>query len=81
MYGQASELVAFRLMPLEEIFRRKLEADWSSQLINEAERTAAFSDRSIGKITSWKWDFGDGKTSTDRNPIHIYEKPDNTSPP
>lgn len=76
MYGQASELVAFRLMPLEEIFRKKLEADWSSQLINEAKRTVAFTDRSIGKVTSWRWDFGDGKESTEQNPIHSYEKPD-----
>lgn len=76
MYGQASELVAFRLMPLEEKFRKKIEADWSSQVINDEKRTVAFTDRSTGKITSWKWDFGDGKTSTEQNPIHIYEKPD-----
>jgi len=25
-----------------------------------------------GKIDSWKWDFGDGNTSTLRNPCHIY---------
>ncbi len=26
-------------------------------------------------ITSWEWNFGDGQTSTDENPIHIYSVP------
>jgi len=34
-----------------------------------------FSDKSTGKVTSWKWDFGDGETSTHRNPTHRYENP------
>ena len=34
----------------------------------------AFQDLSYGKITSWKWDFGDGKTSTEQHPVHTYEK-------
>ena len=26
----------------------------------------------VGKITGWKWDFGDGATSTEQNPMHQY---------
>ncbi|WP_165076434.1 PKD domain-containing protein [Methanogenium sp. MK-MG] len=31
-----------------------------------------FTDLSIGNISSWEWDFGDGSTSTEQNPVHTY---------
>ena len=35
--------------------------------------TVQFTDESTGNVTSWLWDFGDGKTSTVQSPIHTYE--------
>ncbi|RXA15078.1 PKD domain-containing protein [Methanosarcina sp. MSH10X1] len=36
--------------------------------------TVSFTDKSIGTPTLWKWSFGDGNTSTDKNPVHMYNK-------
>lgn len=73
MYGNASYLLPFKLMPLEEPFRKTIDANWSFKIIDMKRRLVAFIDESAGKINSWKWDFGDGTTSREQNPIHQYE--------
>ncbi len=35
----------------------------------------SFTDKSTGLPDSWKWNFGDGNTSTEQNPTHTYSKP------
>ncbi len=40
-------------------------------------RVVAFKDLSRGPVTSWRWDFGDGGTSTEKSPIHQYKKAGN----
>ncbi len=37
-----------------------------------ADTMVVFSDASNGNVTDWFWDFGDGNTSTEQNPEHIY---------
>lgn len=34
-----------------------------------------FADRSSGTVTAWLWDFGDGRTSTKKNPVNTYRRP------
>ena len=77
MYGHASELCAFRLMPLESPFKKQIEAQWTFTVVDMDRRLVAFKDLSVGKVTSWKWDFGDGAVSTEQHPLHAYEKPGN----
>jgi len=36
---------------------------------------AQFYDHSYGFVELWQWDFGDGGTSTSKNPIHTYTEP------
>jgi hypothetical protein len=74
MYGNASDLVAFRLMPLEEKFLKPIQASWSYTVADMDRWLVAFKDTSIGKIDSWSWDFGDGSKSTEQNPMHAYQR-------
>ncbi len=75
MDSDASCQVAFRLMPLEPRFRKPVEAEWSFKVLDMDRRLVAFKDLSYGNITSWLWEFDDGTTSTERNPVHQYSKP------
>ena len=73
MFGNASNLVGFRLMPLEPQFRKPIEAQWTYKIVDTDRGIVSFEDQSQGTITSWKWDFGDGTSSTENNPIHEYK--------
>ncbi len=74
MYGNASDLVAFRLMPMEPALRKPIEVQWSFRVLDMARRLVAFQDETYGKATRWRWDFGDGTSSTERHPLHTYGK-------
>lgn len=75
MVRHADYLCSFRLMPLEPEMQPELYAEWSFHVLDMDRRTVAFQDESIGKVTSWKWDFGDGTTSNEQHPIHTFSSP------
>ncbi len=51
-------------------------ASFSASTPNPAVNSVVqFSDTSAGAPTSWAWDFGDGGTSTQQNPTHVYAAP------
>lgn len=74
MYGNASYSLPFQLMPLEAEFREPIKAQWSFRVIDMDRRMVYFKDESEGVIESWKWDFGDGTTSSEQYPIHQYKE-------
>lgn len=74
MYGNASQLRTFKLMPLEPEFCKKISAQWTYTVLNMDRRVVAFQDLSAGTIDSWKWEFGDGNTSDEQHPIHTYNE-------
>ncbi len=44
----------------------------ASPLSGQIPLTVNFSDQSIGEVTTWAWDFGDGQTSSDQSPTNVY---------
>ena len=42
--------------------------------MNAVPMNVRFVDQSTQLPTSWQWDFGDGQTSTEQNPLHTYAK-------
>ena len=73
MFGNASMERLFTLMPLEARFRRPVEAAWDHYVVPDTRRVV-FTDKSYGEVTSWRWDFGDGTSSTEQNPVHEYKE-------
>jgi hypothetical protein len=74
MYGNATLLREFRLMPLEAEFQKPIEARWSFKVLDMNRRLVAFEDESVGNVTGWRWEFGDGTSSSEQHPIHAYAK-------
>ncbi len=59
--------------------RLRRDARWSFSVVDPDRRLVAFKDESLAKskITAWKWDFGDGTSSTEQHPVHTFAKPGN----
>lgn len=49
-------------------------ADFVVGTVKGTTLTQKFTGSTTGTPKSWKWEFGDGTTSTEQNPIHTYKK-------
>jgi hypothetical protein len=45
----------------------------ASPMIGQAPLMVQFTDQSQTSPTDWLWDFGDGASSTEQNPAHVYD--------
>lgn len=52
-------------------------ADFKNESVKGTELTVKFTGTSTDIPVSWKWDFGDGTTSSLKNPSHTYSKAGN----
>ncbi len=74
MIYDGSYLCAFKLMPLEGKYRKVIDANWRFITEDREKRVIRFYDKSEGNITKWHWDFGDGTSSEEQNPVHQYKQ-------
>lgn len=56
----------------EELIKQPRADFWSDQWTGLAPLTVQFNESTTGCPTAWHWDFGDGATSSLRNPSHTY---------
>ncbi|RPJ79708.1 MAG: PKD domain-containing protein [Alphaproteobacteria bacterium] len=56
------------------VLRAPVAAFSASPLSGKAPLRVQFTDKSAGSPKSWKWNFGDGTSSTIKNPAHKYNK-------
>src|SRR5690606_3478069 len=47
-------------------------AQFSASRTTSCDGVVSFTDLSTYNPSSWLWEFGDGNTSTDQNPVHTY---------
>ena len=51
-----------------------ISADFTATpVVGQVPLAVQFTDQSLGDITDWLWDFGDGAISNDKNPSHTYD--------
>ncbi len=70
-----SQMAFGQVRQVHLIMNPKPTANFGARLSTQIPMTLDFSDSSSispGNVTGWSWDFGDGATSTLKNPTHTY---------
>ncbi|PRY88393.1 gliding motility-associated-like protein [Mongoliibacter ruber] len=60
---------------LSSFFNYELDLGGGTIAVNEdigIDEEVSFKDDTSGEPIAWEWDFGDGNTSTEQNPTHVY---------
>ncbi|MCD6110005.1 PKD domain-containing protein [bacterium] len=66
---EATILISVRQVPLKSCFE-------FTKKVGDAPLTTTINPQcSTGTIAKYKWDFGDGESSTERKPTHVFTKP------
>jgi PKD repeat protein len=73
----AARVVPLLLALMSTSLAAQLQADFSaSPMAGPNTLTVQFADLTTGgTVILWIWDFGDGSTGTQQNPVHVYDAP------
>ena len=66
-YKEQKGFITIGLPPVAEFF--------GDPVTGYSPLTVVFTDLSTGSPKNWEWSFGDGATSAEKNPFHIYQNP------
>jgi PKD repeat protein len=66
------DVQTFRLHVTDQFYHARFT---TSSLGGAAPQTVQFTDLSSGPVENYFWDFGDGSTSIQQNPVHTYQVP------
>ena len=70
-----SKTIEFRVYPNQQHCQAYFTWVYLKCLTEKCLNTVAFIDSSQGDVVEWMWDFGDGQTSEEQNPVHTYSFP------
>lgn len=69
-------LLASVVFPVAPAPPQSVTADFEARpLSGRAPLEVRFRDASSGPILHWRWSFGDGTVSLERDPVHVYDRP------
>lgn len=68
--GTSSEAVGWCIVNYNNVACVPVVAEYT---FTATDLTVQFTDQTVGS-TTWQWDFGDGTTSSDQNPVHVYSQ-------
>lgn len=75
MYRDADFLPDYVLAPMEQKLSVLPVVDFRSRAPGAQDpRAVQFANLSSGEVSGFKWDFGDGEESADREPLHRYQR-------
>jgi PKD repeat protein len=69
------ETIDFNIYPNNQHCQAYFTYSYPECLTVPCANTVSFEDSSQGNVVKWKWDFGDGQTSGQQNPVHNYSIP------
>ena len=71
--GVIDSFIIIKPVTINNVF--SVDFDHTGSCVNQGYQFIDSTKLTVGNITGWNWEFGDGSSSTLQNPLHIYATP------